>query len=161
MASNVIDVKKDRLRYTKNTFSSTITYLAILFNVLYFVRIYQSDVGNYYYTITIGISVLCNLLFLLIAFLCSEGLKNYKISYAYTVLVIGVFQLIRILGIPTDAHNTVITLAGEEIQVMTDDQFYYCVICLLISALACFIAGAVGIYKTVTLRNYMKQQGLE
>ena len=62
MAQNIKDIKKDRLRYTKNTLSSSMTYIAILFNVLYFVNIYQSDVGNYYYTITTGISVLMNLI---------------------------------------------------------------------------------------------------
>ena len=46
-------VKKDRLRFTKNKISATLCYLAILFNVLYFVNIYSSDVGNYYYSITI------------------------------------------------------------------------------------------------------------
>ena len=59
------NIKKDRLRYTKNTQSSTFALLAIVFNVLYFVSIYSSDVGNFYYSPTIGISVLCNLLFLL------------------------------------------------------------------------------------------------
>ena len=55
--------KKDRLRYTKNKFSANLAYVAILFNVLYFVSIYSSDVDTYYYTMTIGFSVLYNLIF--------------------------------------------------------------------------------------------------
>ena len=161
MAQNIKDIKKDRLRYTKNTLSSSMTYLAILFNVLYFVNIYQSDVGNYYYTITTGLSVLTNLVFLLIAFLASEGLKNYKLSYAYIIIGIGIVQIARIFGIPTIAHSTKIALAEEEVLVMDDAQFNYVLICLIISAVACFIAGFVGLYKTITLNNYVKEQGLE
>ena len=161
MTQNVKDIKKDRLRYTKNTLSSSMTYIAILFNVFYFVSIYQSDVGNYYYSITIGLSVLCNLVFLLVAFLSSEGLKNYKVSYAYIIMGIGVLQIARIFGIPTMAHNTTVALGGEEVQVMDDSQFNYVLICLIVSAVACFIAGIVGVYKTITLNNYLKEQGLE
>ena len=46
-------IKKDRLRYTKNKLSANLAYLAIVFDVLYFVSIYSSDVDTYYYTITI------------------------------------------------------------------------------------------------------------
>ena len=66
-------IRLDRMRYTKNSLSSSLTYLAILFDVLYFVSIYESDVGNWYYNHVIGISVVYNLLFMLIAFLSSEG----------------------------------------------------------------------------------------
>lgn len=161
MAQNIKDTKKDRLRYTKNTLSATMTYIAILFNVLYFVNIYQSDVGNYYYNLTIGLSVLCNLIFLLIAFLSSEGLKNYKKSYSYIIIVVGLVQIARIFGIPTMAHAAKVTLGEEELLVMDDSQFQYVLICLLISAAACFVAGIVGLYKTITLNNYLKEQGLE
>ena len=50
-------IKQDRLRFTKNTASANLAYLAILFNVLYFVSIYSTDPGNYYYSIDIGVSV--------------------------------------------------------------------------------------------------------
>ena len=69
-------VKKDRLRFTKNKLSSSLTLLAIVFNALYFVCIYKSDVGSYYYQYMMGISVVYNLLFMLIAFLASEGVKS-------------------------------------------------------------------------------------
>ena len=41
-------IQRDRMRFTKNTLSSGLALLAILFNVLYFVSIYKSDVGSYY-----------------------------------------------------------------------------------------------------------------
>lgn len=155
--AHTIDIKKDRLRYTKNTKSSTFALIAIVFNVLYFVSIYSSDVGNYYYSKTIGASVICNLLFLLFTFLCSEGVKNYKISYSILLIVLGAFQIVRIWGIPTAAFNTYITLTGVEIRVMESNQFTWVCVCLVISAISCFISAAIGIYQTTVLRNYEKQ----
>lgn len=155
--TGIPDIRKDRLRYTKNTTSSKLAYLAILFDVLYFVTIYHNDVGNYYYSVSIGISVICNLLFMLTAFLCSEGVKGYKMGYSVAFIPLGIFQIIRIFGIPSDAHSTIIHLDGSDIKAMSDGQFTWVCICLIISALSCFIAAAVGINKTKVLRDYEKQ----
>ena len=65
MTQNDLFIKRDRMRYTKDSFSSGLVLLAIVFNVLYFVSIYQTDVGRYYYNWVIGASVVYNLLFLL------------------------------------------------------------------------------------------------
>ena len=110
MARDVNLIKKDRMRFTKNTLSSTLCYIAILFNVLYFASIYSTDVGNYYYNIHIGMSVVYNLLFLLFTFLCSEGVKNYSKGYSIFLLAIGAMQIVRIFEIPMKAHNTIVSL---------------------------------------------------
>ena len=153
-------IKKDRLRYTKNKLSANLAYLAILFDVLYFVSIYSSDVDTYYYTMTIGCSVLYNLVFLLVAFLSSEGVKNYKKNYSWLIIAVGVLQFIRILGIPRMAHSTVLTLNEVETIVMDNKQFAWVCICLIISGLACIASGVAGVYKATTLNNYMKEKGL-
>lgn len=153
-------IKKDRLRYTKNKLSANLAYLAILFDVLYFVSIYSSDIGTYYYTITIGCSVLYNLVFLLSAFLSSEGVKNYKVGYAWFIMAVGVLQFARIFGIPRMAHSTLMNIDGVETLVMGNGQFTYVVACLVASGLACIASGIVGVYKTTTLTNYMKEKGL-
>ena len=151
-----IDFKKDRLRYTKNTDSATQAYVAIIFNVLYFVSIYSKDVGNFYYNNTMGFSVISNLLFLLAAFLCSEGVKNYKLSYSVAFIGLGIFQVIRIFGIPVDAYNTIINLDGSTVRVMEPKQIILTSIFLLCSAAACFATAIGGIIKTKTLREYEK-----
>ena len=153
-------IKKDRLRYTKNKLSANLAYLAILFDVLYFVSIYSSDVDTYYYTMTIGFSVLYNLVFLLTAFLSSEGVKNYKLNYSWIIMVVGVLQFIRILGIPRMAHSAVLTLDGVETVVMSDKQFAWVCICLIVSGVACIASGLAGVYKATILTNYMKEKGL-
>ena len=148
------------MRYTKNKASANLAYLAIVFGVLYFVSIYQSDVGNYYYSITIGLSVVCNLVFLLITFLSSEGLKNYKLNYAFVIMAVGVVQIARIWGIPRMASEAITVIDGAEVAVMGDKQHTYVVICLLLSAVCCILAGVIGMYKTLTLQKYKKENGL-
>lgn len=160
MAQVIRDVKKDRLLYTNNKFSANLTYLAIVFGVLYFVNIYESDVNNYYYTITIGLSVLCNLVFMLVAFLASEGLKNYKMSYSYVIIFVGFIQIARIFGIPKMAHETLTMVDGVEVPVMGEMQFTFVTLCLVMSAVCCIAAGVVGIYKSITLTQYKKECGL-
>ena len=146
-------LKKDRMRFVKNKTSSNLAYLSIIFNVLYFISIYSSDVGNYYYTILIGVSVVYNLLFLLTAFLSSEGLKNYKLSYAIVITVVGIMQLVRIFGFPMDAISEV---TSDGAKVMGTGQFIYTVTMLSLSAAAAIASGVIGIIRTKTLENYQR-----
>ncbi len=155
-----IRLGKDRMRFVKNTTSSTLCYIAILFNVLYFANIYSTDVGKYYYNINIGMSVVYNLLFLLFAFLCSEGVKNYSKGYSITLLAIGAMQIVRIFEIPLTAHTTTISIDKVETLVMDDKQFTTVVVFLIISAACCIASGVIGLIRTITLENYKKETGL-
>lgn len=98
-------IQLDRMRFTKNTLGSRLVYLAILFDVLYFVSVYESDVGTWYYQALIGVSIVYNLVFMLIAFLASEGVKNYKTGYGYLLLGLGVGQIVRIFILPMMAAS--------------------------------------------------------
>ena len=159
-------IKKDRLRYTKNKLSANLTYLAIVFDCIYFVSLYSSDIkrpeiGGSYYVWMMGISVLCNLIFMLAAFLCSEGVKNYSIGHGFGLMVIGAVQLVRIFIWPMKLHTTEVS-DGQ--LVMQDGQFIAVVVFLLASAALCVIAGVVAVLKTTTLRNYeaeLKRRGTQ
>ena len=148
-------IARDRMRFTKNTLSSGLALLAILFNVLYFVSIYKSDVGSYYYNILIGASVLYNLLFMLVVFLSSEGVKGYKASFAWVLLAVGALQILRIFILPMRAHAAAITVNQQETIVMQSAQFIRVVVYLVASAACCFVAGLVGIHKSRTLAAHM------
>ena len=154
--SNSDAIKKDRMRFTKNSLSSSFCYLAILFNVFYFVGVYSSDIGNYYYNMHIGFSVVYNLLFLLFAFLCSEGVKKYSKGYSIFILLIGVMQAVRVFDIPMKAF---VALVSDR-YAMDEKQFVLSVIYLLLSANFCILAGLVGISKHNTLEKYKKETGL-
>lgn len=149
--NNEIMIRKDRLRFTKNKLSANLTLLAIVMNALYFVSVYKSDVGSYYYTYMVGISVVYNLLFMLIAFLSSEGVKTYKIGYSFALIGLGVGQIVRIFIVPTGAANSVVKLGEVETKVMESGQFIYLCVCLVSSAALCVIAGLVNIFKARAL----------
>ena len=51
-------VKLDRMRFTKKTTSSRLALLAIVFDVLFFISVYKSDVDTWYYTILIGACII-------------------------------------------------------------------------------------------------------
>lgn len=157
-------IKKDRLRFTKNKLSANLSLLAIVFNAFYFVSIYKSDVGTYYYKLIIGISVVYNLLFMLAAFLSSEGVKSYKMNYSYVLLFLGVGQIVRIFILPSAAKSATVTLSEVEQVVMDSSQFARVCIYLIVSAVFCIIAAIVNINKSSTLTKYQaelekKQEG--
>lgn len=143
-------IRRDRMRFTKNSLSANLAILAILFDVFYFVSIYQSDRGTYYYTYMIGISIVYNLVFMLATFLSSEGVKNYKKNYTYLLLALGIGQIARIFILPAQAHSA--TLPGTAELVMGDGQFITLVV-LLIASAVCLVASAVI--------NYIKCNALE
>lgn len=147
-------VRLDRMRYAKNALSSRLTYLAILFNVLYFVSIYESDVGSWYYSISIGASIVYNLVFMLMTFLASEGVKNYKLGYSVLLLVAGALQIGRIFYLPMQAYKATVTISKVTYPVMEMPQLIWVIVCLSLSALCCLAAGVIGVYRSRTLSAY-------
>lgn len=147
-------VKLDRMRYTKNVFSSRLTYLAILFNVFYFVSIYGSDVGSWYYQLLIGGSIVYNLVFMLITFLASEGVKNYKLSYSMLLVAAGAGQIVRIYILPQQAVQASVVIKSVSYPVMGAAQAGWVIGCLVLSAVCCLVAGAVGAYRSGRITAY-------
>ncbi len=157
MIQNDQYIKRDRMRYTKDGFSSGLVLLAIVFDVLYFISIYSTDVGSYYYTWVIGASVIYNLLFLLIAFLASQGVKSRKTGYSLPLLVLGALQLVRVFYLPAKAHAAVVELGDQVTPVMTDGQYTYVVICLIASGICCAIAAVSSYISNKQLAQHMSQ----
>ncbi len=164
-------IKKDRLRFTKNKLSATLTYFSIVLDCLYFISIYSSNKGNYYYNWLMGISVVYNLLFLLFSFLASEGVKQYKMSFSYLLVALGMGQIARIFIIPMRAHGAELTANGAAVTsgaegavtqavgetVMSDGQFIYCISLLIGSAALCIIAAVIGMIKSATLAAHVAE----
>ena len=154
-------IRRDRMRFIKNSQSANLCYLAILFNVLYFVSIYKSDVGTYYYNILIGISIVYNLIFMLAVFLSSESVKNYDKKYSYVLALVGVLQIARIFILPMRAHTARTVVNGTEVLVMHNGQFMRVCIYLLISAACLLAAAAINFKKCSELSEHMKAIGVQ
>ena len=148
-------IRLDRMRYTKNTTASGLALLSILFDVFFFISIYESNVGSWYYNILIGASILYNLIFMLAAFLSSEGVKNYKPAFSYLLLALGAIQIARIFILPMQAHAATITIKGVTSQVMKDGQFVRVVVYLCISAVCCFVSAVINLRKSRALAAHI------
>ena len=153
-------VQLDRMRYTKNTLASGLALLSILFDVFFFISIYESNVGSWYYNILIGASILYNLIFLLAAFLSSEGIKNYKIAYSYLMIALGIGQIIRIFIYPVRAHGASVTIQEQAVIVMENPQFIRCVLYLVISAACLFVGAFVGMTRSKQLKAHLQSLGV-
>jgi len=151
-------IRLDRMRFTKNTTSSRLVLLAIVFDAIYFVSLYKINV-DYYYNMMMGASILYNLVFMLAAFLASEGVKNYRQGFSWVLCALGAGQIVRIFIWPTQAHATSVTVAGQEILAMSNGQFVRAVIYLAASAACLFVAAAVNFTKSRALKAHIA--GLE
>lgn len=149
-------IKLDRMRYTKDKLSANLILLAIVLDALYFISIYKTDAGTYYYTWVIGASVVYNLLFLLSAFLASEGVKNRKSGYMGLLIFIGAMQVVRVFYLPAKAHAATVSIQNVEQAVMTDSQYYYTIALLIASGVCCVVAAINSYINTKNLANYMR-----
>lgn len=154
-------IQRDRMRFIKNSLSANLALLDIIFDVFYFVSIYQSDVDVYYYNILIGASIVYNLVFMLAVFLSSEGVKNYKKDYSYVLAVVGVLQFARIFIIPMRAHSASILIGEEEIVVMQNGQFMYVTVCLVLSGVCLIALAAVNYIKCRELSGHLESLGIQ
>ena len=156
MTQDVQTIQKDRMRYTKDKFSSTLVLLAIVLDCLYFVSIYQSDVGTYYYNWVIGVSIVYNLVFLLAAFLASESVKNRKNGYSPVLIVLGLIQIARVFWLPMQARGATAMVNGVAVPVMENGQFMYVSACLVLSAVCCIVAAVTSAKNNKILADYMR-----
>jgi len=151
-------VRLDRMRFTKNTTSSRLVLLAIVLDALYFVSLYRINL-DYYYNMMMGASILYNLVFMLAAFLASEGVKNYRQGFSWVLCLLGAIQIARIFIWPMQAHATTVKAAGAEMLAMSDGQFVRAVIYLVASAACLFVAAVVNFTKSRALKAHIA--GLE
>lgn len=149
-------VRVDRMRYEKNKICSNLAILAILFNALFFVSIYKSDVGTWYYEIMIGASIVYNLLFMMIVFLISEGSKNYKVGYSWLAIAVGALQFVRLFIYPRLAHAATTQATGEIVQVMKDAQYVRVIIYLILSGSCLILSAVIGIKKHASLQKHLE-----
>ncbi len=152
-------IKIDRMRYTKDKTSSTLILLAIVLDALYFVSIYSTDVGTYYYTWVIGASIVYNLLFLLMAFLASEGVKSRKGGYTGMLTVLGLLQFVRIFYLPAKAVKAEVVIQDVAHQVMESSQYTYVVALLAVSGVLCIAGGILSAINNKTLADYNRAMG--
>lgn len=136
-----------RMRYETDKLSSRLCIFAIVFNVIYFLTLYSNN--DLAPNMHMGLDVLYNIIFMLIAFLASEKTKAYERSWAYITAAVGVAQILRILWVPAQYVKL-----G---QLSSSGNMMVCA--LLILSGACMLACTVTCYLNSTaLMRYMASE---
>lgn len=150
-------VQDDILRYKKNKLASTFTLLGLVFTVLYFALLYSVN-RSFFYTIYMGFSVIVTLVLLLVAFLSSESIKNYRKGYCITLLVLAAINILRIFyyplkGLQANAFDGAVYFWTE----MTNGGIFAFLVIYLVASAACYIVAAVfGYIYAVRLEKHEK-----
>ncbi|MCD8309519.1 MAG: hypothetical protein LUD19_06665 [Clostridia bacterium] len=139
-------IQTDVMRYKRNKTAANFALLSLVFECLYFMVFYSVNVTAFN-TITIGISVVVNLCFLLVAMLAEEGIKAYNWKYSITLLALAVVQIIRIFYYPIKVLNTT-TTDGDIYtyffwHTMQKGEFSAVMIIFLALSAACLVASAI------------------
>ena len=151
-------VRLDRMRFTKNTTSSRLVLLAIVLDALYFVSLYRINL-DYYYNMMMGASILYNLIFMLAAFLASEGVKNRKTGYTGMLIGLGIMQFVRIFYLPAKAVVATVKIQDVSYAVMDKSQYIFVVAMLAISGVMCIAGAIISFINNKTLADYNRAMG--
>ena len=159
-------ISSDIMRYKTNKLPASLALLGIVFSCLYFCLLYGFK-ESFFSQWKIGISVMLTLVFLLVTFLASEGIKSYKKNYSIVLLVLAVVQVIRMFGLPLEALRYDAGLAATDKHALTIRYFfvdlpsgvsYTILIVWLAASAACLVAAAViGYINCVRLESFQKK----
>ena len=160
-------IHSDILRYKTNKLPASLALLGIVFNCLYFCLLYGYKT-SFFSMWKIGFSVVLTLVFLLITFLASEGIKAYNKKFTIVLIVLAAVQIIRMFGLPLEAliHDT--NLAEGEIRALGELRYfgidlnsatsYTLLIVWLAASAACLVAAAVlGYINCTKLEKFQKK----
>lgn len=153
-------IQSDIMRYKKNKLAQILAILGLVFNCLYFALLY-SYIAESFKTIVIGVSVILTLVTLLVIFMSSENVKNYRKAYSIVLLVIAAFQILRIFGYPLEGLRNQTLTSGYFGFYPTAEQSWveFTILTVYLCASAgCLIASAVlGLIKSVQYEKYLKK----
>lgn len=153
----------DILKYKTNKLASTLALVGIAFSALYFCLLYAlQSTSQEYFTSTwkIGFSVILTLFSLLITFLASEGIKNYKKKFCIVLVVLAVVQIIRMFGLPLEALKDDGSLTnGYFFTSITPAAAYaIAVVWLALSAGALVASAIIGYINCVRLESHKSKE---
>ncbi|MDE7076377.1 MAG: hypothetical protein K2O62_03550 [Clostridia bacterium] len=159
-------ISSDIMRYKTNKLPASLALLGIVFNCLYFCLLYGFK-ESFFSQWKIGFSVILTLVFLLVTFLCSEGIKSYKKNYSIVLLILAVVQVIRMFGLPLEALRHDVGLASTDVPALKINYFfvdlpsgvsYTILLVWLAASAACLVAAAViGYINCARLESFQKK----
>lgn len=150
-------IKDDILCYKKNKFASMFALLGLVFTALYFTLLYSVN-NTFFYTIYMGLSVIVTLILLLVAFLSSESVKNYRKTYCIVLLVLAALNIGRIFFYPLNGLKEKAFEGSVYFWTkMPNGAIFSFLVIYLVASAACYVAAAVfGYLYAVRLEKHLK-----
>lgn len=139
-----------RMKYQKDTRSSMLCILSLLFNVYYFISVFRS--GDITPDVIMGLDVVVNIVFMMLVFLTSEKLKAYTPKWNRIAAALGVFEALRVFILPLHYHK---------LGMLTGGLYTGAVATLLLSAFCLIGAGINATINGRMLRGEVKASGGE
>ena len=93
---------KERLLYQQNTISQQLFMLYLLGNTAF--TIFWANTADVDFDL--GLFIMLNIVLSLLAFLTAVRQRVYAMNWGYVGLVIGVFQILRLIWIPEEIMNS-------------------------------------------------------
>lgn len=138
----------DRMRYQSDSAAFWLCILGICFNIAYFIGIYSNRLLTP--DASVGLDVLYNIVFMLIAFLTSEKTKAYARPWAFAAAGLGAAQVLRIEWLPKKFL---------EAELLAESGYRLAVLLLCASGAALLLAGAVCLIHATMLKRHMAALG--
>lgn len=148
-------ISYDMMHYNGNKSSFWFILLAIALNIAMFIIVYRavigksSDLGN----VQLGLDLIINVVFMLVAFLAAEKTKRYSKEWGIISFVLGGIQVARIFWIPLSYY-----LNGG----INSGEFSACVILQACGAACCIVAGVLTLIKYRIIQEHeplIKKEG--
>lgn len=140
--------KIEIMKYKRNSLSYSLILIGLFFNIIYFIKLYQEN-DLYFYNISMGISVIYNLMFMLFVFLSAENIKVYSIFYSLFSIFIGILQIIRIGFIPKKAFDN---------NIINSEDFKFLAAFLLLSSIFLILGGIISVIKSYKLKRFLREE---
>lgn len=148
--------KTEIMLYKTNKASFTLCLIALVLNCLMFLHIYGTM--SCIPSLVLGIDLVINIIFMLLAFLFAENEKKYDKKCAYMGIALGIFEIVRIFTLPLHYYKKYLNSAIDDIVGLPTSDFIYCVILMVIASVCLITASAICIYKTTKIEYFLKQK---
>lgn len=150
-------IKDDILCYKKNKIASMFALLGLVFTALYFTLLYSVN-NTFFYSIYMGLSVIVTLVLLLVAFLSSESVKNYRKTYCIVLLVLAALNVGRIFYYPLNGLKEKAFEGSVYFWTkMPNGAIFSFLVIYLVASATCYVAAAVfGYLYAIRLEKHLK-----
>ncbi|MCL2592200.1 MAG: hypothetical protein FWD82_02425 [Defluviitaleaceae bacterium] len=136
----------EKLRYRNDKRSASFINLAILLNAVFFITVYSnSSVSPDRF---MGIDIIINILFMLVAFYAGEMIKVYNKKWSCITVGIAVIQILRIFWLPA-RYNSLEELVGN--------SYLIAISALAVSGLFLLISAIRSYRLSSVLEKYLKE----